>query len=171
MRRDQEGWSKEGLSVVSRDISEGVVFDNNGLKVTAFLVDHGPVKPAFGYRIDRAGRSVALSGDTKPSDNLVKHAQGVDVLIHEAASGDYSRATTREQREQLEFVTSIHTLPEQAADVFNRVKPRLAVYAHAPVSEDLLARTRKTYAGRLEGADDMMTIEIGQTIEVRRFTR
>jgi ribonuclease Z len=170
-RLEQERWSKEGLSVVSHDISQGVVFENNGLKVTAFLVDHGPVKPAFGYRIDRAGRSVALSGDTRPSDNLVKYAQGVDVLIHEAASGDVSRATTQEQREQLEFVTSIHTLPEQAADVFNRVKPRLAVYAHAPVSDDLLARTKRTYAGRLEGADDMMTIEIGQTIEVRRFGR
>jgi len=170
-RRDQERWSKEGLSVVSRDISQGIVFESNGLKVTAFLVDHGPVRPAFGYRIDRAGRSVALSGDTRPSENLVKYAQGVDVLIHEATSGDYSRATTQEQREQLEFVTSIHTLPEQAADVFNRVKPKLAVYAHAPISEDLMARTRRTYAGRLEGADDMMTIEIGQTIEVRRFSR
>ena len=122
---------KEGLSVVSRDISEGIVFDRSGVKVTAFLVDHGPVRPAFGYRIDHAGRSVALSGDTKPSDNLVKYPQGVDVLIHEAASGDYSRATTQEQRRQLEFVTGIHTLPEQAADVFNRVRPRLAVYAHA----------------------------------------
>jgi ribonuclease Z len=64
-----------------------------------------------------------------------------------------------------------HTLPEQAGDVFNRVKPKLAVYAHAPVSEDLIARTRKVYLGRLEGADDMMTIEIGSTIEVRRFAR
>ena len=69
------------------------------------------------------------------------------------------------------FVNGIHTLPEQAADIFNRVKPRLAVYAHAPVSDDLIARTRKTYAGRVEGADDMMTIEIGQSIEIRRFGR
>jgi ribonuclease Z len=171
MRRDEERWSKEGLSVVSHDIEQGVVFENLGLKVIAFLVDHGPVKPAFGYRVEYAGHSVALSGDTRPSENLVKYAQGVDVLIHEATSGDYSRATTQEQREQLEFVNGIHTLPEQAADIFNRVKPRLAVYAHAPVSDDLIARTRKTYAGRVEGADDMMTIEIGQSIEIRRFGR
>ena len=171
MRRDEERWSREGLSVVSRDIEQGVVFENLGVRVIAFLVDHGHVKPALGYRVEYNGHSVALSGDTRPSENLVKYAQGVDVLIHEAASGDYSRATTPEQREQIEFVTGIHTLPEQAADIFNRVKPRLAVYAHAPVSEELIARTKKTYAGRVEGADDMMTIEIGQSIEIRRAGR
>ena len=171
MRRDEERWSKEGLSVVTRDIEQGVVFENLGLKVIAFLVDHGHVKPAFGYRVEYNGHSVALSGDTRPSENLIKYAQGVDVLIHEAASGDYSRATTQEQREQIEFVTGIHTLPEQAADIFSRVKPRLAIFAHAPVSEELIARTKRTYAGLVEGADDMMTIEIGKSIEIRRFAR
>lgn len=171
MRRNEERWSKQGLSAISHDIEQGTVFDNDGLTVTAFLVDHGPVKPAFGYRVDYRGHAVALSGDTRFSENLIKYAQGVDVLIHEATSGDYSRATTREQREQLEFVNGIHTLPEQAAEVFNRVKPKLAVYAHAPLSEDLIERTRRTYSGRVESADDMMTIEIGRTIEVRRFTR
>jgi ribonuclease Z len=114
MRRDEESWSKEGLSVISHDIEQGTVFENDGLKVTAFLVDHGPVKPAFGYRIDYRERSVALSGDTRFSQNLIRYAQGVDVLIHEAASGDYSRATTQAQREQLEFVNGIHTLPARA---------------------------------------------------------
>ena len=66
-----------------KDIHEGVVYAANEVKVTAFLVDHAPVSPAFGYRIDYRGRSVVLSGDTKPSDNLVKFSQGVDVLIHE----------------------------------------------------------------------------------------
>jgi ribonuclease Z len=46
-------------------------------------VDHTPVKPAFGYRIDYSGRSVVLSGDTRISENLIGHAQNVDLLIHE----------------------------------------------------------------------------------------
>ncbi len=53
------------------------------MTVAAFLVDHGLVAPAFGYRIAYRGRSVVRSGDTKPSDNLVKFAQGAGVLIHE----------------------------------------------------------------------------------------
>jgi len=84
VRRDiDERISPEGIKVHARDIQEGVVHERNGVKIRAFLVEHGPVKPAFGYRIDYAGRSVAFSGDTRPSDNLVKQCQGVDVLIHE----------------------------------------------------------------------------------------
>src|SRR5262252_790788 len=84
VRRDvDERFSPEGIRVLATDIREGVVYESNGVKVTAFLVDHGPVKPAFGYRVDYRGRSVALSGDTAPSANLVKFASGVDLLVHE----------------------------------------------------------------------------------------
>jgi hypothetical protein len=90
VRRDEERWPKDGLSVISHDIEQGTVFENDGLKITAFLVDHGPVKPAFGYRVDYRGHSVALSGDTRPSENLIKHAQGAcssmkRVLFHLSA--------------------------------------------------------------------------------------
>jgi len=64
--------------------SDGVIFDQDGVKVTAFEVNHGPlIKPAFGYRVDHAGRSVAISGDTKFNENVIKYGTGVDLLIHE----------------------------------------------------------------------------------------
>jgi ribonuclease Z len=50
-------------------------------------------------------------------------------------------------------------------------KPRLAVYSHAPNVEAVIAATRKTYVGPLEGAEDMLTIEVGETIDVRHFKR
>ena len=60
MRRDvDEKIPAAGITVQSHDISEGVVLDEDGVKVTAFLVDHRPVSPAFGYRVDYHGRSVA----------------------------------------------------------------------------------------------------------------
>ena len=63
VRRDvDERFPAEGVRVIATDINEGVVYEANGAKVTAFLVDHGPVKPAFGYRVDFNGRSVAISG-------------------------------------------------------------------------------------------------------------
>jgi ribonuclease Z len=75
IRRDvDEKYSKVGISVSSHDIKEGVIFEKNGVKVTAFLVDHGPVKPAFGYRVDYGGHSVTLSGDTRFSENLTKYS-------------------------------------------------------------------------------------------------
>jgi len=93
IRRDvDEKFSPDGIRVTATDIQQEVVHQANGVKVTAFLVDHGPVKPAFGYRIDYQGHSVVLSGDTKPSDNLVKFSKGVDVLIHEVGRSTGSGA-------------------------------------------------------------------------------
>ena len=160
IRRDLvEHDSAEGISIVAQDIAEGVVYRNNGVTVTAFLVDHAPVKPAFGYRVDFGGRSVAISGDTRPSDNLVKFAQGVDVLIHEvfnAAVG--STAPTQ----------VYHSNPEQAADIFKRVAPRLAVYSHlAPAAFDPTARTRAAgYTGPLQVGTDLTSITIADKITV-----
>lgn len=62
----------------------GVVMRDENVKVTCALVDHPPMAPAFAYRFDAADRSIVISGDTNRSDNLVKLAQGVDVLVHEA---------------------------------------------------------------------------------------
>jgi ribonuclease BN (tRNA processing enzyme) len=63
---------------------DGPVMEDEHVRVTAALVDHPPVVPAFAYRFDAPGRSIVISGDTAPSDNLVKLARGADVLVHEA---------------------------------------------------------------------------------------
>ena len=173
MRRDvDEKLPADGIQVVSHDITQGIVFDEHGVKVTAFLVDHGPVQPAFGYRVDYRGRSVALSGDTRVSENLIRFAQGVDVLIHEVIDPDALRnRADHPSPAALDAIIAHHTTPEQAGDVFSRVKPRLAVYSHAPNSERVITQTRKTYAGPLQGPEDLLTIVIGEKIEVRHFAR
>src|SRR5215467_9660142 len=72
IRRDvDEKFPAEGIKSIVTDVQEGVVHEANGAKVTAFLVDHGPVKPAYGFRVDFRGHSVVISGDTKPTENLV----------------------------------------------------------------------------------------------------
>jgi ribonuclease Z len=161
MRRDvDEQLAGDGIKVVSHDIKEGLVLDEDGVKVTAFLVDHGLLTPALGYRVDYRGHSVALSGDTRLSENLVRFAQGVDVLVHEVVDAETNPQGARR-----------HTTPAQAGEVFTRVKPRLAVYSHGPDAESVMTQTRKTYAGPLQGAEDMLTIEIGEKIDVRHFAR
>jgi ribonuclease Z len=172
MRRDvDEKAPGDGVKVVSHDIKQGVVFDQQGVKVTAFLVDHSPVTPAFGYRIDYRGRSVVLSGDTRMSENLIRFSQGVDVLVHEVLDAETVRAWFPTNPKMVEAILAKHTTPEQAGELFARVKPRLAVYSHAPDVERVLSQTRKTYAGPLQGAEDMLTIEVGEKIDVRRFAR
>jgi len=61
----------------------GGVMQERGIKVTAALVDHPPIQPAFAYRFDTPDRSIVISGDTAPSPSLVALAKGADVLVHE----------------------------------------------------------------------------------------
>jgi len=163
--------SPDGVVILAEDIGEGVVHEKGGVKITAFDVDHTPIKPAFGYRIDHAGRSVVLSGDTRVSDNLIRHAQGVDLLVHEVASPEtFQRAGAPPERAK--GVVAHHVTPEQAGEVFSRTKPKLAVYSHivlpTATEQDLLPSTRKTYSGPLELGEDLMVITVGEKVEVRR---
>lgn len=174
IRRDvDEKFSAEGIAVSSHDVKEGKIFDDGGVTVTAFFVDHGPVKPALGYRVDYGGHSVVLSGDTRLSENLIRHAQGVDLLIHETMDGDGFRANPGNRtREQVESIIAHHTTPQEAAEVFNRTKPKLAVYSHIFGKDtDILAATRKSYSGPLEVGEDLMTIDVGEHVEVHRPRR
>lgn len=161
----------DGIRTVSHDIEQGIVFEQDGIKVTAFLVDHSPVTPAFGYRVDYRGRSVVLSGDTRVSENLIQFSQGVDVLVHEVLDETTVRARFQNNPQLAAAILAKHTTPEQAGEIFARVQPRLAVYSHAPSAERVITETRKTYTGPLQGAEDRLTIEIGEQINVRHFAR
>jgi ribonuclease Z len=166
--------SPDGVVLLAEDVSEGVVYDKGGVKITAFDVDHKPIKPAFGYRIDHAGRSVVLSGDTRFSENLIKFAAGVDLLVHEVVAPETLRRAGA-PAERARAVIDHHVTPEQAGQVFSRVKPRLAVYSHIVLpnatEQDLVPATRTTYAGPLEVGEDLMVIDVGEQIVVRKPPR
>lgn len=93
--------SAAGYRIAVHEIGPGVVYDSGGAKVTAFLVPHGEWPQASGYRFDTPARSIVLSGDTRPSEELVRMASGVDVLVHEVQPSDSTappgRRAPREQ--------------------------------------------------------------------------
>lgn len=182
VRRDvDEHFPAEGINVIATDVKPGTVYDANGVKVTAFLVDHAPVAPAFGYRVDYRGHSVALSGDTRPSDSLVEAARGVDVLVHELGRWKHDPALSgppdellpgrRTTRAQALTIAQHHTDPEEAGRIFASVKPKLAVFSHYNVIADpsaALRLVRQNYSGAVEFGEDSMTLEIGDTVTVHR---
>ena len=161
----------DGIALTMTDMTEDqIVHEQDGVKVTAFLVDHKPVDPAFGYRIDYAGRSVVISGDTKPSENLVKNSLGADVVLHEVMSPaivEYIRTNFTD--EQFKSIVGIHTTAEQAANIFAEITPGLAVYYHTRITpkdrSSLLTVTAETYAGRVEVGNDLFQILIGDDIK------
>ncbi len=171
VRQSDDGASPEGAVLQTEEIAEGVVFEHDGVVISAFEVDHAPVSPAFGYRIDYRGRSVVLSGDTRPSENLMRHAQAVDLLVHEVVSPE-SMARSGRVGPKVAAVIAHHTTAEQAGEIFARTKPRLAVFSHIgqpdASADELIPATRKHYAGALEVGEDLMVIEIGATVTVRR---
>lgn len=101
-----------------------LVWDKDGLKVTAFSVNHKPVKPAVGYRFDYAGRSVVISGDTSQSSNLEHFASGADLLFHEGLSvklvGILNSSAKKTGNKIIEKITQdiidYHTDPRDAAE-------------------------------------------------------
>ena len=151
------------------EIAEGVVYDRDGVKVSAIEVDHGELlKPAFGYRIDHGGRSVTISGDTRFSENLIRHASGTDLLIHQVAAARDELLKI----DSFKVILAHHTQPEEAGTVFSRVKPALAVYYHfvllgtpkvpAVNEEEIIQMTRKTWDGPLLIGEDLMAFRVGK---------
>ncbi len=115
-----------------------VVLERDGLKVTAIRVDHGPVKPAVGYRFDYKGRSVVISGDTAKSASLTAAAKGADLLVHEALQPRLVKMmTTGLEAKSMKNLAQItrdilnyHSTPEQAAEVAKAAGVKELVLSH-----------------------------------------
>jgi ribonuclease Z len=146
------------------DMTEGTVYNQDGIKVTAIKVNHGEkIDPAYGYRIDYDGRTVLLSGDTKFTENLIKKGQGADLIIHSVAS--IGKKLLKKSKVMRSILTH-HSEPEDTAKVFNALKPKLAVYCHIVLyggqkPKDLMDRARKSYSGPLMVGRDLMTFNVG----------
>jgi len=172
VRQEDDKLPEQAVALAAKDIEQGVVYDSAGVKVTAFTVDHGRVKPALGFRVDFGGHSVVLSGDTRFSENLIRYSEGVDLLIHEVIDPDAFRARNPSvSAERFQAIVGHHTTAEQAGTLFSRVKPKLAVYSHIVPPGDasnLVPLTRKTYSGPLEVGEDLMSFEVGEKVVVHR---
>ena len=159
----------EGVKIIPQEIEEGVVYEKNGVKVTAFEVDHRPIQPSYGYRIEYEGKAVVLSGDTAYSENLIKFAKNVDLLIHNVGAADEEELR---KSERYRSIMTLHSSPEEAGEVFTRTNPKLPVYTHMALLkvtvEEIIERTRKTYTGPLQIGEDLMSFEIGEKIKVIR---
>ena len=174
IRVRSHNYPPEGVRLEADGINEGMVYDQNGVRIFAFEVDHGGEDlPAFGYRINYRGRSAVLSGDTTFNENLIRHAKGTDLLVHEVTAAAGAAA---ENQEQLKRIGANHTTTDQAGMVFSRVQPKLAVYNHLLLfggarAEELIPATRKNYSGPLIVGEDLMRIDIAEAVAAKRYSQ
>jgi ribonuclease Z len=162
--------TRDGLDYKVEEFThDGVVYDKDGIKVTAFAVDHGEfVKPAYGYRIDYRGHAVTISADTRVNENVVKYGTDADLLVHEvfAVKPELMKSPV------IQVIAAHHATPQEAGTVFTRAHPRLAAYTHLSVigtakvpsvtAEEIAAMTRETYQGPLIVGEDLTAFEIGK---------
>jgi len=136
-----------GYRVDVHEIQRGVVYEKDGVRVTAIVVQHGDWKEAFAYRIDTVDRSIVISGDTRPSEELVKAAQGVDILIHEVYSAARLKPEDRPGgKDWPSYCREYHTSDVELGGLAARIGPRLLILDHiirmGASDEELLSGVR-----------------------------
>ena len=85
-----EGGNPTGYKVEAHDVQPGNIYVDENVSVKAFLVKHGTWKEALGYRFDAGGKSIVVSGDTRPADSVIAECNGCDALVHEVYAGSGS---------------------------------------------------------------------------------
>lgn len=139
-RIQDEGRTALQPLVHAHELTEGgLIFEDENVRVTATLVDHPPVVPAFGYRFDAHDRSIVISGDTAPSENLIQLARGADVLVHDAfypAAIDRLVAGVLNAPTLKQSILSHHTSAEDAGRVAQTAGVKTLVLSHLVPPED-----------------------------------
>jgi ribonuclease BN (tRNA processing enzyme) len=119
--------------------SGGVVMQDENVKVTAAIVHHPPVSPAFGYRFDAADRSIVISGDTTPTKSVIELATGADVLVHDALFEpgiDRMVARVPNAVSLKRSILSHHTSAEAAGRVAHEAGVKTLVLSHLVPADD-----------------------------------
>lgn len=155
--RERDYGAAGGYRVTAREIGAGVVFDSGDVRVSAFPVNHGRFT-AFGYRIDTPHRSIVISGDTRPSESLIRAATGVDVLIHEVLPTGLTQLGNRTNVDWKKYIAEHHTTTVQLGELAARAQPKLLIVSHntrrAP-ADQMMADVRRSFAGRVVFAEDL----------------
>lgn len=149
--------------------TSGSVMEDENVRVTAALVHHPPLVPAFAYRFDTADRSIVISGDTTPVESLVRLAHRAEILVHEAlydaAAVDRLIASVPNATDLRRSILSHHTTAVEAGRVAAEAGVGTLVLSHLIPAEDpaitdemWVAAARMHFGGPVIVAKDLMEI-------------
>ncbi len=158
MRMKIRSKPREPMMVNLREIDAGPALSLDGMEATAFDVAHYPLEQPFGYRFETKDRVIVHSGDTSPTENLIRHASGADLLVHEcmddAAWDDAKIDHAKTGRS--------HTTPGPFAQIALETKVGMVVATHLNPGTQPQAMAQAIneggYAGPLAIGEDLMTL-------------
>ena len=146
----------EGWKVDVTEIDEGLIYQDELIKVSAFKINHGTWDNAFGYKFETADKTIVVSGDTGPSKKLIEASKNADILVHEVYSQDGFN-----QRSEVwkEYHSTHHTSTVELASIANQAQPELLILNHIlfwGASEDeLLGEITERYNGKVSLGSDL----------------
>jgi ribonuclease Z len=171
IRRDlTEKLPAEGAGIETHVIEEGVVCKiPDQVRVTAFAVNHHPVEPAFGFRFDAGGRSIVITGDTRPNPNLDRFAKDADILVHEAYVNGSAASSRDGQRPWT--IYDYHSSAREAGEAAEKANVKILVLTHlipgnAP-ERYFLEEAEKTFHGKVIVGRDLMRIRMPDSADQR----
>lgn len=176
-RVDHHEWAvnEHGYDVDVHESQPGVVYDEDGLQITMFEVDHLPVTPAVAYRFDYKGQSVVVSGDTIKVPKMIEMSEGCDILVHEAMNLQMleigrrtDNAFDNERRDKISAdITDYHTPTHDVAEIARDAKVKKLVLTHmipSPLNQAMEAMfirgMRKIYKGPIKVGHDLMEVKV-----------
>lgn len=162
---EQRGGETAGLEVDPRPLSEGSVLRAGSLTVSAILVDHGPINPAFGFTFETDDARLVFSGDTAPCEAIVEAARGADLLLHEVFVHRHMLPEgAKRSAETIGAIASYHTGVDEVAKIAARADAKALALTHfvPPLfdKQQLLADLRPHYKGPVIIAEDLMRISL-----------
>jgi ribonuclease Z len=151
-----ESGNNRGWRVNAHEIKEGLVYKDKNVTVEAFRVKHVSWPEAYGFKFTTPDRTIAISGDTIPCENLIEKCRGIDILIHEVYSAEKLKGRPAKWQK---YHPRSHTSTYELAGIANRLKPCLLILYHqlywGAADEDLLNEISTLYKGKVISAKDL----------------
>lgn len=149
------------------DMEPFVIHDDGVVRVSAILVPHGPVYPSYAFRFDSEEGSVVFSGDTAASDNIVRLAQGADMLVHEVIDFNFYVNFLGLDPALLQHLLRSHTDVHDLGPIAERAEVDHLVLTHlVPADPRLMSagtwrkNVQPGYSGRVHVGDDLMSLPL-----------
>jgi len=152
--------NNQGWRSVVEEITEGVIYTDELVKVEAFSVPHGNWPNAFGFRFTTPDKVIVISGDTAPSEKLVEYSRGADILLHEV----YFEKAYREKSDFWQtYHGKNHTSTKELGKIAEQAQPAVLVLYHilfwGAQEAELLAEIEEVYQGKVIVGRDLMVID------------
>ncbi len=149
--------NNQGWRVNSYEITEeGIIYEDENVKVEAFPVPHGTWPNAWGYRFTTPDKVIVISGDTSSSEKLTEYAMGADILLHEVISMEKMELFNEFWRD---YHTKNHTTTYELGQIANKAKPEILVLYHilhfGATEKSMMDEIAKHYEGKVVVGRDL----------------